>query len=73
MLPCLVWAASAAQYPIKLAYAPAGNVTVGGRTFVTADVYESAVVAALLTMVFAAVTAAFRSWAVVRPGRAPPR
>ncbi|WPB82538.1 carotenoid biosynthesis protein [Archangium violaceum] len=72
LLPCLVWAASAAQYPIKLAYAPAGSVTVGGRTFVTADVYEAAVVAALLTMVFAAVTAAFRSWAV-RPGRAPSR
>jgi uncharacterized membrane protein len=65
LLPCLIWAASAVQYPIRMAYAPAGSVTVAGRTFVTADVYEAAVVAALLTMVFSAVTAAFRICALV--------
>jgi putative membrane protein len=65
LLPCLLWAVSAVQYPIKFASAPAGSVTVAGRTFVTADVYESAVVAALLTVVFTAVTAAFRVGAIV--------
>ncbi|MFY0567120.1 carotenoid biosynthesis protein [Archangium lansingense] len=65
LLPCLLWGVSAVQYPIKLAHGPAGSVSVAGRTFVTADVYEAAVVAALLTMVFAAVTAAFRVCALV--------
>lgn len=65
LLPCFIWAVSAVQYPIKFAFAPAGNVTVAGRTFVTADVYESAVVASMLTLVFTAVTAAFRVGAIV--------
>lgn len=65
LLPCFIWAVTAVQYPLKFAFAPEGSVTLAGRTFVTADVYESSVVAALLTLVFTAVTAAFRVGAIV--------
>ncbi|PTL75604.1 carotenoid biosynthesis protein [Vitiosangium sp. GDMCC 1.1324] len=79
LLPCFIWAMNAVQYPIKFASASAGSVTVAGRTFVTADVYESSVVVALLTMMFTAVTAAFRVGAIVHgplnpnPSRFPPQ
>jgi len=62
LLPCLVWAGMAVQFPIKYATSPQGTVSVGARVFVIADVYESSVIAALLTMVFAALVAIMRIW-----------
>lgn len=61
-LSCLIWAGIAVQFPIKYATSPQGTVSVGGRVFVIADVYESGAIAALLTMVFAALVAAMRIW-----------
>lgn len=58
--PCLIWGATALQYPLMFARAPDGLATVGGRSFVIADVYESAVIVSLLTMLFAALAAAGR-------------
>jgi uncharacterized membrane protein len=64
LLPCFVWGALALQYPILYAFAPPGLSAVGGRSFVTSDIYEASVVAAFLTMMLAAVTAGMRvlSW-----------
>ena len=60
LMPCLVWGIEALQYPIKHALAPAGTVAVAGRVFITSDIYEASVVVSLLTMLFAATTAALR-------------
>jgi uncharacterized membrane protein len=62
LLPCLIWAGMAVQFPIKYATSPTGTVSVDGRAFVIADVYESGIIAALLTMVFVALVAATQIW-----------
>ena len=46
LLPCFVWGAMVLQYPVLYAYAPAGMSVAGGRSFVTADIYEASVVTA---------------------------
>lgn len=60
LLPCLIWGASALQYPFEFAIAPSGMATVAGRSFVVADIYEAGLMTALMTTVFAAVTATLR-------------
>ena len=60
LLPCLIWGASALQYPIEFLLAPSGSVAVDGRSFMAADIYEAGVMSALLTTVFTALTATLR-------------
>lgn len=60
LLPCLIWGATALQYPIEFTIAPPGMATVEGRSFVAADIYETSLMAALMTTIFAAVTATLR-------------
>lgn len=60
-LPSVVWAAPGLALLGFFLASPPGNVTVGSRTFVIADVYGSAFVTSLLTLGLVAVLAAVRS------------
>ncbi len=71
LLPCVIWTAIALQYPFLYARASAGTVTVGGGTFVISDIYEAAVAAGLLTMLFVSLVAVSRLL-VAREHRAGP-
>ena len=62
--PCLIWGVTALQYPMMFLRSPDGIATVGGRSFVIADVYESAVIVSLLTMLFVSLAAAGRLAAI---------
>jgi putative membrane protein len=66
LMPCLIWFATALQYPFLFAAAPDGTVTRGVRTFVIADVFEAAVIMALFTMTFTALIAIFRLYGARR-------
>jgi putative membrane protein len=75
LLPCLIWTWTALQYPLLLAAAPGGTVARGGRTFVTADIYEAALAASLFSVVFAGLAALARllgQWSVWAPREATP-
>lgn len=50
---CIIWLGGTIQYPFLFARAPAGLSRVGDRTFVTADVYEAGLIAAIMTILFA--------------------
>ena len=52
LTPVLIWLGMALQYPAMFMSAPAGMVTVGTRSFVTADIFEAAAAAALFSIVF---------------------
>ncbi|CAN7540429.1 hypothetical protein LJR219_003833 [Phenylobacterium sp. LjRoot219] len=56
---------------VCLAAAPAGLVVRGERSFVTADVYEAALIASLFTLVFTGLLGVIRVLALMR--RASPR
>jgi putative membrane protein len=56
----LIWAAMAAQYPVLFARATDAVVVRGGRSFVTSDIYETALILSLLTQVVFALVAAVR-------------
>ncbi len=60
LLPVVVWLGMALQYPIMFANAPAGNVVLGVRSFITSDIYEAAVAASLFSMVFPVLIALLR-------------
>jgi uncharacterized membrane protein len=52
--PPLIWVGVALQFPLLYAFAPPGTSTIGERTWVTADIYETATIMAIFTMLFAA-------------------
>lgn len=55
-----MWLLLALQYPFLWLRAPNGMTTVGGRTFVIADVYEAAFAASLFTLVTTGLLAIIR-------------
>ncbi|WP_307874927.1 carotenoid biosynthesis protein [Frankia nepalensis] len=69
VLPSVVWALPVLPLLGFLLSPPPGEVTVGDRTFVTADIYGSAFVTGLMTLGFVAALALIR--ATARPGPAP--
>ncbi|WP_313805160.1 carotenoid biosynthesis protein [Sphingobium sp.] len=50
LLPCLIWMAMALQYPLLWGNAPSGITKLGSRSFVTADIYEAALIGSLFTL-----------------------
>jgi putative membrane protein len=56
----LIWAAMAAQYPVLFARATDAVVVRGGRSFITSDIYETALILSLFTQVVFALVAAVR-------------
>ncbi|ADP78525.1 carotenoid biosynthesis protein [Pseudofrankia inefficax] len=62
-LPSVVWAAPILPLLGCFLSPPAGKVTVGGRTFVSADIYGSAFVVSLLTLGLVAALALIRALA----------
>lgn len=60
LLPCLLWLGMAAQFAEMFWQAPEGLSTAGQRTFVTADIYETGLILAMMTMGFAALLGVFR-------------
>ena len=64
--PCLIWIAMAAQYPLMYRTASHAVVATGGRSFVVADIYETAVTMSLLTHVFVGLLAMVRALAPER-------
>ena len=73
LLPCAIWALTALQYPFKFLQAPPGSVTLGARTFLVADVYETAAICAILTMLPAALMSASRVVGGFLPAAVAPR
>lgn len=63
LLPSVIWIGTAVPYVSWFIAAPAGQASVGGRSFVIADIYEAGLIAAILTMLPPALTAAFRVYA----------
>ncbi|MEB3362317.1 MAG: carotenoid biosynthesis protein, partial [Synechococcaceae cyanobacterium] len=49
LLPIMVWLLMAADAPIGLLRVSPGSVSVGVRTFITADIYEAAIITSLFT------------------------
>lgn len=70
IMPCLVWLLMPVAYFVQFAKAPAGTSTVGGRTFVIADVYEAAAAISLISMVLPAIVALLRFFAARQRSRA---
>lgn len=64
LLPCAIWGGMFFQYPLLRAAAPGGTSTVGGRTFIIADIYDASIAAALLTMALPAIAAAGAIWSM---------
>lgn len=59
--PCLLWLALGLQYPVMYAAATDAIVRVDGRSFVTADIYETALIVSLFTHVFVGLLATIRA------------
>lgn len=59
-LPCAVWIAQAAQYPLLWMLAPPGSVNLGSRNFVIADIFEASFAASLFSLLFVGLVASIR-------------
>ena len=60
LMPCLVTVTPVLRFIITYLGAPEGTASVGGRTFLISDIYESGIIASLMTVVFAALIAVVR-------------
>lgn len=57
LLPSLIWIFMALSYVVKYMASPDGTTSVGDRTFVIADVFETSVIVGLPAMIFPAILA----------------
>lgn len=64
LLPCAIWGAMFVQYPLLRAGTSGGTSTVGGRTFIIADIYDASIAAGSLTMAMPAIAAAAAIWSM---------
>lgn len=60
LLPCCIWVALAAQYPILWMRAPPGLVDLGARTFVISDIFEASFATSLFSILFVGLLALTR-------------
>ena len=60
LMPCLVTVTPVLRFIIGYLGAPEGTASVEGRTFLISDIYESGIIASLMTVVFAALIAVVR-------------
>jgi len=71
LMPCLVTVTPVLRFIIAYLGAPEGTASVEGRTFLISDIYESAIIASLMTVVFAALIAVVRIYSVKADGATP--
>jgi uncharacterized membrane protein len=64
LMPCLVTVTPVLRFIISYLGAPEGTASVEGRTFLISDIYESGIIASLMTVVFAALIAVVRIYSV---------
>ena len=64
LMPCLVTVTPVLRFSIAYLLAPQGTASVEGRTFLISDIYESGIIASLMTVVFAGVIAVVRIYSV---------
>ncbi len=55
LLPSIIWIGTALSYFLQYAVAPPGATSVGGRTFVIADIYEASAAISLPAMILPAI------------------
>jgi uncharacterized membrane protein len=70
LVPCLITVTPVLRFVINYLGAPEGTASVAGRTFLIADIYESGIIASLLTLVFAALISIVRIYSGKAAGRA---
>lgn len=64
LMPCLITVTPALRFVIAYLGAPEGTASVEGRIFLISDIYESGIIASLMTAVFAVLIAVVRIYAV---------
>jgi putative membrane protein len=64
LMPCLVTVTPVLRFVIAYLGAPEGTASVEGRTFLISDIYESGIIASLMTVVFATLIAVVRIYSV---------
>ena len=60
LMPCLITVTPVLRFIITYLGAPEGTASVEGRTFLISDIYESGIIASLMTVVFAVLIAIVR-------------
>ena len=65
-MPCLITVTPVLRFIITYLGAPEGTASAAGRTFLISDIYESGIIASLMTGVFAVLIAVVRT----HPGNA---
>ena len=63
-MPGLITATPVLRFIIAYLGAPEGTASVEGRTFLISDIYESGIIASLMTVVFVALIAVVRIYSV---------
>ena len=66
LAPCLIWLGFAGRYLLAYRAGASAVVTVGGRTFFAADVYETSVILCLFTHVFVGLLGTVRALGAAR-------